>query len=106
MPVNRHWDEVEPGCAFPIVLCASCAAVLDPQIPSGHAMVRGENIVIAHDGEIIASLSTASGSAFGEGEHLCAQCIGGHLSVRNLTIPPGYRYDEKTNRSYQDDRHG
>lgn len=104
LPVNHHWDEVEPGCAFPTVLCAGCHAVLDPQIPSGHAIVRGETVVVAHDDEIIASLTKNSRAAFGEGDHLCAQCIGGHLSVRNLTIPPGYRYDERANRTQSGDK--
>lgn len=106
LPVNRHWDEVEPGCAFPTVLCAGCSAVLDPQVPSGHAVARGETIVVGYDGETIASLTKESRVAFGEGDHLCAQCIGGHLSVRNLTIPRGYRYDERSNRTRPGDSDG
>lgn len=100
LPVNRHWNEVEPGCAFPTVLCACCHAILDPQLPSGHAILRGESIVVWDDGEIIASVTADFPAAFSDGDHLCAQCIGGYLSLGNLTVPAGCRYDEKTNRIY------
>ncbi|MBJ2152676.1 phosphoesterase [Paracoccus sp. IB05] len=102
LPINRHWDQVEPGCSFPTVLCVGCHTVLDPQPPSGHAVMRGESIVVWDDGEIIASLTADFPASFSDGDHLCAQCIGGHLSVRNLTIAEGFRYDERINRSYPD----
>lgn len=102
LPVNHHWNEVEPGCAFPTVRCAGCGAMLDPQIPSGHAAVRGAKIVVAHDGETIVAIAEGLRDALSDGDHLCAQCIGGHLSVRNLSVAEGFRYDERTNRSYPD----
>lgn len=104
LPVNHHWNEVEPGCAFPTALCAGCGAVLDPQIPSGHAIVRGKDIVVGYAGEIFASVTADFPAVFGDGDHLCPQCIGGHLSARDLTIPPGYRYVERANRTQSGDK--
>ncbi|SEO27868.1 Calcineurin-like phosphoesterase superfamily protein [Paracoccus alcaliphilus] len=96
LPVNAHWNEVEPGCAFPTATCCFCLAELDPQLPSGHAIRRGARIVIDETGETIA-LSGGLSDTMAEGDRICPQCIGGHLSVAEFTLPEGCRYDEQLN---------
>lgn len=104
LPVNKHWDEVEPGCAFPTVLCAWCHAILDPQTVSGHAMVRGDRLVVAQDDATIARIGVRLPRDLTEGDHLCPECIGGHLSLGHLILPPGHRYVERLNRSIPGDQ--
>lgn len=34
-----------------------------------------------------------------EGRHVCPECIGGYLSVREATPPAGFTFDETANRA-------
>ena len=97
LPVNAHWNKIEPGCAFPTVTCCYCLAELDPQLPSGHAIRRGTRIVMAESGETIALISGGLSDTMAERDRICPQCIGGYLSVAELTLPNGCLYDERQN---------
>lgn len=99
LPVNAHWNEVEPGCAFPTVLCVGCYATLDPALVSGHAAVRDGQIVVANTGELIAMIGNAIRGRLSEGERVCPQCIGGYLSVGEVSLAPGFLFAESLNRA-------
>ncbi|WP_347918983.1 hypothetical protein [Paracoccus marcusii] len=99
LPVNAHWDQVEPGRAWPAMLCAGCGRILDPALTFGHAVVRNGRIVVAETNETIVLLGEAMCKWLPEGRHVCPECIGGYLSVGDVTLPAGLTFDEMWNRA-------
>ena len=99
LPVNPLWDQVEPGRAWPTKLCAGCGRILDPALVSGHAVVRNGRIVVAATNETIVLMGKAMRKWLPEGRHVCPECIGGYLSVREVTLPTGFSFDEAENRA-------
>jgi len=99
LPVNPLWDQVEPGRAWPTVLCAGCGAILDPALVSGQAVVRNGRIVVAATNETIVLLGTAMRKWLPEGRRVCPECIGGYLSVGEVSLPAGLAFDEMRNRA-------
>lgn len=100
LPVNRHWDEVEPGCSFPAVSCEGCSRILDPALVSGHAILRDGRIVIAETGELIVTVEPCLQQWLREGHHVCPECIGGYLSIGEATLPVGLMFDKTLNRAF------
>ena len=99
LPVNPLWDQVEPGRASPNVLCAGCGRILDPALVSGHAVVRNGRIVVAATGETIVTLREPMRRWLPEGRRVCPECIGGYLSVSEVTLPAGFSFDEMRNQA-------
>jgi len=99
LPVNAHWSQVEPGRAYPTVSCAGCGRVLDPALVAGHAVVRKGRIVVADTNETIVIMNDALCKWLPEGRHICPECIGGYLSIREVTPPTGFTFDEMANRA-------
>ncbi|WP_449043443.1 metallophosphoesterase [Paracoccus versutus] len=99
LPVNAHWDQVEPGRTWPTVLCAGCGRILDPALVSGQAVVRNGRIVVAATNETIVIIGEAMRKWLPEGRHVCPECIGGYLSVSEVTLPAGFAFDEMRNRA-------
>lgn len=99
LPVNAHWDQVEPGRAYPTVVCAGCGRILDPALAIGHAVVRNGQIVVAETNETIVIMNEALRNWLPEERHICPACIGGYLSVRDVTPPAGFTFDEMANRA-------
>lgn len=98
LSVNPLWDRVEPGRAWPTVLFAGCGRILDPALVSGHAVVRNGRIVVAATNETIVTMGEAMRKWLPEGRHVCPECIGGYLSVNEVTLPAGFTFDETANR--------
>jgi len=99
LPVNRHWNQVEPGSPFPTVRCEGCSRVLDPALTSGHAVVRSGRIVIRDTGETIVIIGEALSRWLREGHHICPECIGGCLSIGEVMLPAGWIFNESQNRA-------
>lgn len=99
LPVNPLWNQVEPGRSWPTVSCAGCTCILDPALASGHAVVRKGRIVISKTGETIVNLNETTRRWLREGQHVCPECIHGYLSVGEVTLQPGFIYDETKNRA-------
>ena len=97
LPVNAHWDQVEPGRTYPTVLCGGCGRTLDPALVSGQALVRNGRIIVAATNQTIGFLGKATVRCLPEGRHVCPECIGGYLSVKEVTLPPGFAFDETRN---------
>ncbi|HWL58949.1 MAG TPA: phosphoesterase [Paracoccus sp. (in: a-proteobacteria)] len=95
--VNAHWDQVELGRAWPTVLCVGCGRTLDPALVSGQAVVHDGRIVVAARGETIVTMKEAIRKWLPEGRHICPECIGGYLSVSEVTLPAGFSFDEMRN---------
>lgn len=81
------------------MLCAGCGRILDPALVFGQAVVRNGRIVLAATGETIVTLGEAMRKWLPEGRHVCPECIGGYLSVREVTLPTGFTLDEMRNRA-------
>jgi len=81
------------------VLCAGCGRILDPALVSGHAVVRKGRIVVAKTGETIVLMGEAMSRWLPEGRHVCPECIGGYLSVGEVTLPAGFTFNEMRNRA-------
>ncbi len=99
LPVNAYWDQVEPGRTWPTELCAGCGRILDPALVSGQAVVRNGRIVVAATNETIVLMGEAMRKWLPEGRRVCPECIGGYLSVREVTLPAGHIFDEMRNRA-------
>lgn len=99
LPMNAHWAQVEPGCAWPTELCAGCGRIIDPALTSGQAVVREGRIVVASTNETIVFMGAAMHEWLPEGRRLCPDCIGGYLSVQEVTLPEGFVFDEIRNRA-------
>ena len=99
LPVNAHWDQVEPGRKWPTALCAGCGRILDPALVFGQAVVRDGRIVVAATNETIVLIGEAMRRWLPEGRHVCPECIGGYLSVKEVTLPAGFAFDEMRNRA-------
>ena len=79
--------------------CVGCGRVLDPALVSGHAVVRNGRIVVAATNETIVLMKEATRKWLPEGRHVCPECIGGYLSVREVMLPAGFSFDEMRNRA-------
>ena len=99
LPVNAHWDQVEPGRAWPTELCAGRGAILDPALVFGHAAVRNGRIVVAATNETIVTIGEAMRKWLPEGRRVCPECIGGYLSIGEVALPVGFTFDEMRNRA-------
>ena len=99
LPVNAHWNQVDPGRAYPTVVCAGCGRILDPALVAGHAVARNGQIVVADTNETIVIMNDALCKWLPEGRHVCPECIGGYLSVREAAPPAGFTFDEMANRA-------
>ncbi len=62
-------------------------------------MVRNDRIVVAATGETIVLMEKAMRRWLPEGRHVCPECIGGYLSVSEVTLPAGFAFDEMRNRA-------
>ncbi|MDF3607489.1 hypothetical protein PE067_15890 [Paracoccus sp. DMF-8] len=62
-------------------------------------MVRNGRIVVAATNETIVLIGKAMRKWLPEGRHVCPECIGGYLSVSEVTLPAGFALDETRNRA-------
>ncbi|WP_323717578.1 hypothetical protein [Paracoccus aminovorans] len=62
-------------------------------------MVRKGRIVAAATNEAIVLMGEAMRRWLPEDRHVCPECIGGYLSVGEVTPPTGFNFDEMRNRA-------
>lgn len=59
--------------------------------------MRNGRIVVAGTNETIVLMGEAMRKWLPEGRRVCPECIGGYLSVREVTLPSGSVFDETRN---------
>ena len=73
--------------------------LIDPALTSGQAVVRDGRIVVASTNETIVLMEAAMREWLPEGRRICPECIGGYLSVREVTLPEEFVFGEIRNRA-------